>query len=797
MVQPAVVALFQQAVLYQWCSRPSFLNGAGKLDRPDPWHIWDTIESEMDRLLKTQHAIGLTPFQSPSDASHRSAHIPATSTSATAETPQSPVLSELNASNPIHVVEAKMLPVPSTVNTHSSERSSSPEQLSTTIRRLSSTMNALSSDTRKLPNDTDANDVIALPHILEQVFSTPAVTSLEPRQPQSPPSKDAHLQSSSWYDRPDTELHASEGKLHQFNAEHTAPSEAVAWDRLQLLGRIQGSQSSLQSSASSDHRSPEPQLTSPEKPEAKFSTSTYVLNDEYASSETDAISIKDMRDTHESDEHQYSQLFARVSALERQSTNRSFRSLLNAESQGPSSGDFREPLEGSNTSLGSDVVDSLVRKARSVRTSDSNLMTQLREGISFPSIRIEEEGGQLEAGVFDILKELSDHLNMQERRNSGKSLKSTAVRPVSYLADSKLDGGTLSLERKSSVENGPLTSMSFRNVPRVGLRDYAAPSNEPMPVRRDRTTKGIVPELGATQPSTKSMASLASEDTLLVSRMQQSQSDVARHAASLQSEGSSDSRTPLVDVDSLRTSADKRPEIQIHDEYEAYDEFLVAEYEVEERVEEHQSGTSKTGAQRDRPLSVGPHHLWVDEEREDLRPIKSETSPLDKALGNFSGTRRTEGGVRGAFGRLRKSVRYEDGDRPRRLDSLRAMVFGRSRTSGVQDGTDRPDVLRLASGPVLSTGVDDSVAGGGETVVDETAGGRYGEGEGVGGHGEHGGVFAVEVESKMTFLCGGGLFGRFVVGRGRAHSADVSQNLASAAGSDRAEANLFRAADVG
>ncbi|CAN8068877.1 unnamed protein product [Agarophyton chilense] len=717
MVQPAVLAIFEHTVLYQWCSRPSFLNGAGKLDRPDPWQIWDTIESEMERTINTNSIPVRIPLQCPSETSHTSARVTGPSTSATAETPQSPVLSELkspehtpksysnqSSSHPIHVVEAKMLPTPSTMHTQTStEHSSSPEQLAATMRRLSSTVNALSSDAPKLLPHSDANDVIDLPHILQHVFSSTTNINLESMQPQSPQSNELHLRSSSWYDRPDTELNASHGKLHQFSAEHTPISESAAWDRLQLFGRLQGSQSSLHSSTSSDHRSSEPQLTSPEKLEARLGA--YLLNDEYASSEMEAISIKDIKEAHENDEHQYSQLFTRVSTAERQSANRSFRGLFSAESQPLSPSDLREPLEGSNTSLGSDVVDSLVRKVRSVRTSDSTLMTHFREGISFPSIRIDEEGESTETGVFDILKELSDHVNIQERqerRDSKTSLKSTPVRPPSYVADSRPEISSRSLDR-GTVDATYLTS-SFRNVPKVGIRDYSGASSiDPFASRRDRTTKGIIPELGAVQPNTNNPGSLVSEDVPPAFAMHHNQSDLMPYAQSLQSDVSPECKAPVVDLDSPRKSEERRTDSHIHDEYEAYDEFLVAEYEVEERVEEHQSGTSKAESQRGRPLSIDPHRLWGKEEREDLRPIKSETSPLDTALSKFSNSRRTDGGAKTAFGLLRRSVRYDDGDRPRRLDSLKAMVRGRKRVTYSED---EREVLRLASGPTSGGGLN-------------------------------------------------------------------------------------------
>lgn len=44
MVQPAIVAITSDsAIVYDWTSKPTILSVAGKLDRPDPWDIWDCI----------------------------------------------------------------------------------------------------------------------------------------------------------------------------------------------------------------------------------------------------------------------------------------------------------------------------------------------------------------------------------------------------------------------------------------------------------------------------------------------------------------------------------------------------------------------------------------------------------------------------------------------------------------------------------------------------------------------------------------------------------------------------------
>lgn len=51
MVQPAIIAVSTDStVIYDWTSKPSILNVAGKLDRPDPWDVWDCIERRLDRI---------------------------------------------------------------------------------------------------------------------------------------------------------------------------------------------------------------------------------------------------------------------------------------------------------------------------------------------------------------------------------------------------------------------------------------------------------------------------------------------------------------------------------------------------------------------------------------------------------------------------------------------------------------------------------------------------------------------------------------------------------------------------
>lgn len=50
MVQPAVIAVMGEEVLYEWVLKPSLKNGGGKLKRQDPWEIWDYIERKLDRV---------------------------------------------------------------------------------------------------------------------------------------------------------------------------------------------------------------------------------------------------------------------------------------------------------------------------------------------------------------------------------------------------------------------------------------------------------------------------------------------------------------------------------------------------------------------------------------------------------------------------------------------------------------------------------------------------------------------------------------------------------------------------
>lgn len=54
MVQPAVICVGNGDVLYEWTSKPSLLNVAGKRDRPDPWDVWDRIEHRLDRIRITK-----------------------------------------------------------------------------------------------------------------------------------------------------------------------------------------------------------------------------------------------------------------------------------------------------------------------------------------------------------------------------------------------------------------------------------------------------------------------------------------------------------------------------------------------------------------------------------------------------------------------------------------------------------------------------------------------------------------------------------------------------------------------
>lgn len=39
-----------EQVLFHWAMKPSFRNAGGKLERPDPWEVWDFVERKLDRI---------------------------------------------------------------------------------------------------------------------------------------------------------------------------------------------------------------------------------------------------------------------------------------------------------------------------------------------------------------------------------------------------------------------------------------------------------------------------------------------------------------------------------------------------------------------------------------------------------------------------------------------------------------------------------------------------------------------------------------------------------------------------
>lgn len=394
-----------------------------------------------------------------------------------------------------------------------------------------------------------------------------------------------------------------------------------------------------------------------------------LLNDEYTSSELDVLASPPSREDKHSrqldDHHHYSQFLARATAMERNALNRAQRGLRSPDSHGPSSSaDLREPLEGSAASLGSDVVDSVLRRVASVRTSDSNAGSHLRDGVSFPSIRIDEENEHRESGVFDVLRELSDQIYLYERRSSRKSDRSSSGRTLGFSTDARVGRGVRSLERNTSIESIPLKGSSGANISGSSLR-------------RDRTTRSIIPELDGIIKA-KPGSSLSDDSPLFVRNHSIQSETTGICAPSLQSDLCSDTNATVVDVASphQRTSRNITVSDGVRDEYDAYDEFVVAEYQVEESVEERHSENVPNA--RDRDLGpIGSGGMIHGGEQEEVRAIKSETSPMDETLSKFSRGRHIDGrGLRGAFGRVRKSIRYEDSERPRRFDSLKAKMLG-------------------------------------------------------------------------------------------------------------------------
>ncbi|PXF45591.1 hypothetical protein BWQ96_04668 [Gracilariopsis chorda] len=686
MVQPAVIAVFENVVLYHWCSNPSFLNGAGKLDRPDPWQVWDLIETNLESILKQRFPPQcIIPKLSSQSSTRSRLHSASGATPTSADSPQSPLLSDRNASlsassyrsqrtEPSVVSSAFATTDPAVLHVRQNAHHTHSRQNHSSLVNTINTANLSSNSTVNRPG-TNLFELTS--------FSPSHQPQPEQHATQSPssPHESLKLQTPLWYDRPDTDLNASHHKLHNFTSSipdsppHPSDIQSAS-DRLQLFAAIQSSHSSLHSSASSDHRSPLPFVSSPDHPQ-RSSSATLLLNDEYASSELDVLcsppSREDKLSRQLDDQHHYSQFLARATAMERNALNRAQRGLRSPDSQGPpSSGDLREPLEGSAASLGSDVVDSVLKRVGSVRTSDSNAGSHLRDGVSFPSIRIDEENEHRESGVFDVLRELSDQIYLYERRSSRKSDRSGSGRALGFSTDARVPRGVRSLERNPSIESIPLKSSSGTNIGSAG-------------VRKDRTTKSIIPELDGVIKA-KPGSSLSDDSPLFVRNHSVQSETTGICAPSLQSDLSSDVDATVVDVASpnqRRTSHNPQMSARVRDEYEAYDDFVVAEYQVEESVEERQSDNAPNAHDRDLRAPIGSGDMIHGGEQEELRAIKSETSPMDETLSKFSRGRHIDGrGLRGAFGRVRRSIRYEDSERPRRFDSLKAKMLGRGEGRG-------------------------------------------------------------------------------------------------------------------
>ena len=266
-------------------------------------------------------------------------------------------------------------------------------------------------------------------------------------------------------------------------------------------------------------------------------------------------------------------------------------------------GSIGDTLETSAASLGSDQVDStaIIIKHPSVRTEDSAQINSLAgfEGSSFPSERrIPEEADDKKTGISDYLKELKDPSKLKDPRYRSRH---DPLPPIKSTGRSAVVNAIDSLPRPSSV-----SGYSFQKGPNLGASGglaqdliqqetgMSAASSARDSIRRgreSRVSQRIAPPVAVFVADTELETPPRLPKTSSARGAEQMTASPHPEVHNLSRTGTVDI-SPFADADhEYRVPENLRTKSSLRDEYEAYDEYIVCEYEVEEYVEEYESDT--------------------------------------------------------------------------------------------------------------------------------------------------------------------------------------------------------------
>lgn len=570
MVQPAVIAVAaDSSIIYDWTTKPTLLNVAGKLDRPDPWEIWDRIERRLDRIRianariarqvahipTTSHALSSSHSPSSSLAPPDSATSPAvapdplhlTPTHQTTRT-ETPYCSDPACAAAHHVqthrhhaiVDANSAPLSTAVDTllpsHCHRALHEHMDISQTnlianihVHDLSARINAL------------AKDLLA-----EQPPAHHPTSDIDLTAPTHHPLLRNSLQIDS---KPLSNLIESTSSVPE-DVEPTSTSLSPA--EADISDRDDSEHCTIHPNRN-DSLDPSP-LRSESRPDLSQPTSAALteMPDDHDATELEPLYADDVQS-------ESLRPLRRFDLFERQSLS-------------------TEPLETSVASGGSDQIDSttVITKHASIRTDDSSQLNSVQYDVtSFSSDRrIQEEADDRETGISDYLKELKDPTLLAEMNFRMRADSSNRAKAAQYAKNNT--------ERHHAV-NEPQTLI----IEKGALADPATGKARLSKKKPSKPPPSLVVE-SSVEHSSKYPNGLDSE-LALSTNLLESTMPLNRQTRNFSKPAAVDS-SPFVDADNdIEVPDDAIAKSELRDEYEAYDEYIVCEYEVEEHVEEYES----------------------------------------------------------------------------------------------------------------------------------------------------------------------------------------------------------------
>lgn len=588
MVQPAVVALgADSAVLYEWTNKPSLLNVAGKLDRPDPWDVWDRIERRIDRVRITRARAARKALAATTSIKNTAEKL-----SQGTESPDRP--HETSIPNVAHLSMQSLASSHLIPHTLTPVKIQYPDNLPTSANETPDYQLPLADPNQ--PQHNPANDFLRQ---ISDIPNAPLSTAIDTVTGGTSKANMAREETDVSADDMTTTARARHlsARINALNTEqipknslsNTNPQPNNVEDIPRLAEQVvlaQQQVASLVDADMDDNLDHIAQIT--------------IIDNDHVSIANEIQHLQSDDDDHTIDSDDIAHRVA-DDTLDDESELSDFETSIPRDLAVPLSTPYADDFEDRGTgatlehsvsvaSMGSDQVDSsaIITKHASIRTDDSNHVNLLSyEAISFQSERdIPEEADDRKTGISDYLKELKDPTQMRDARYRKKydplpplmprgrlteqnnrprplstteysraaELKASSAVPLSRNLVRKETGRTISGERRNAVGSDFIKDRSIvpiaegKHLPKI------------FDARSPKTRFELAPGTGSPHPEV---------------------TDTGRPMLDV---------SPFADAENgLGHPEDALTRSSLRDEYEAYDEYIVCEYEVEEYVEEYES----------------------------------------------------------------------------------------------------------------------------------------------------------------------------------------------------------------